>query len=234
MEQYQTCYIAFLDILGFKNLINDTSLSCQEILDIYKCFDNAIPKLEIGDEINRHVVEELKHINIKIMSDSICVYIKSDTKNALLCLAAVCFNIQAQLLSLPRPILIRGAIVLGDIYANEDRTFGPALTKAYLMEENNAKYPRIIITKETLDKGAKQVEKEAVEDLYDSVFYADEDHFYCVNFFATIDREALRKFESHVANILDSTTDDSIRKKYLYLEHMIKRKLVVLEGENNA
>ena len=70
--------------------------------------------------------------------------------------------------------------------------------------------------------------------LYDSVFYADEDHFYCVNFFATIDREALRKFESHVANILDSTTDDSIRKKYLYLEHMIKHKLVVLEGENNA
>lgn len=193
MEQYQTCYLAFLDILGFKNLINDTTISCQEIVDIYKCFDKdkAIPGLEIGDEVKRHVVEEVKDINIKIMSDSICVYVKSDTRNALLCLAAVCLNIQSNLLNLPRPILVRGAIVLGDIYADKDTTFGPALTKAFLMEKNNAKYPRIIITKEILDEGAKQVEKEAVDSLYDGIFYTDEDEFCCVNSLAMLDHKSL-------------------------------------------
>jgi len=234
MEQkkYQNCYVAFIDMLGFKNLINSKETSCKRVLDVYKCFDNAIPTLEIGNDSERHFVEELKYIKMKIMSDSICIYIEAHVKNALLCLASVCFNIQEKLLTLAKPILIRGAIVHGDIYAEGDITFGPAVTKAYLMEENNAKYPRIIITKQTLDEGAKQIEDGALDSLYDGVFFRDADKFYTINFLATIDYESLQKLKAFVSDILDTTIDDSIREKYLYLDRIIMSKPI--EGANNA
>lgn len=33
--QYTQYHVAFLDILGFKNLVNNSSYTCKEIVDIY-------------------------------------------------------------------------------------------------------------------------------------------------------------------------------------------------------
>lgn len=84
--------------------------------------------------------------------------------------------------------------------------------------------PRIIITKETIDTCiADEPEK-----IYMQAFLPrDFDGFYYVDSFAMLyvwgakDGSYIRLC-NHVQNILDSTTDESIRNKYLYLESKIK------------
>lgn len=41
-EQYSQHFVAFLDILGFKNLVNNPKVSCADILKIYKYFINIV------------------------------------------------------------------------------------------------------------------------------------------------------------------------------------------------
>lgn len=48
-------------------------------------------------------------------------------------------------------IPIRGGIALGDLYMDERTVIGPALVEAVELEENQAKYPRIILSKDCIE-----------------------------------------------------------------------------------
>lgn len=48
--------------------------------------------------------------------------------------------------------LVRGSIVIGEIYHDQEMVFGPALVEAYKNERSRAKYPRIILQKELADQ----------------------------------------------------------------------------------
>lgn len=231
-KDYTKCYIAFLDILGFKNRINHSS--CQEILDIYKDIKNPLKSIHIGDKNNSaQEIYTARQIKTKVMSDSICFYIDADLTDSLFCLLSCCAIFQAKLLSLQTPVLVRGAIVLGDLYAQNDVTFGPGLTQAYLLEEGGAKYPRIIITKETLSSSFCNISRRSFQTNIDELVLCDTDKYYYVNwqnFF--FDSQLSNKnsdsakcvvnFKAHVENVLDCTTDFSIREKYLYLDEKIR------------
>ena len=126
-----------------------------------------------------------------------------------------CSIFQYKLIQHSSPVLLRGAIVLGDIYAEGDITFGPGMTQTYLMEENNAKYPRIILTKETLNYGKKNI-VQVTEKHIDDLVFCDFDTL------AETNGERLKKILDHVEVVLESTIDISIREKYLY----VKKKLL--------
>ena len=232
-KDYTKCYIAFLDILGFKNRINHSS--CQEILDIYKDIKNPLKSIHIGDENNSaQEIYATKHIHTKVMSDSICFYIDSKYQDALFCLLSCCAIFQAKLLRRPTPILVRGAVVLGDIYAEGDITFGSGMTQAYLLEEENAKYPRIIITKETLFNGLVNVSRPSIRDNNNQYVYFDADKYYVVNWLnflfdigADKNNESFemcyQKLSTHIDSILSSEINASVREKYLYLDDTLNR-----------
>lgn len=59
---------------------------------------------------------------------------------------------QVSLAELADPVILRGGIVRGNLYAKGDITFGSGLTAAYLLEEKSAKFPRIIMTGELVEK----------------------------------------------------------------------------------
>ena len=105
-------------------------------------------------------------------------------------------------------------------------TFGPGLTNAYLMEEKNAKYPRIILTKEVLlNTYRNDLEKEHI--LTTAVF-KDFDAFYAVNYFGLIStavEEIYQNIEHTIDYVLDTTTDSSIREKYIYFERMLRERV---------
>lgn len=216
--KYKECYVAFLDILGFKNLVNQNP--CGEITEIFKTFFNKTPlrAAYIGDKniISESTTDELK---IKVMSDSICLYIDVNIPNAFLCMLAACITLQYKLLGRSEPIFLRGAIVRGDLYAEDDITFGPALTNAYLMEEKSAKYPRIIMTNEII-----QTAKDGNANVLKACVYRDEDAFYAVNYFMALDSDkaTYEKVKNVIMHILDTAIDSSIREKYLYLEKKLK------------
>lgn len=221
--EYTECYIAFLDMLGFKNFVNDNS--CNGIIEIFHTFNHKpISEAYLGIEsiVSKSTVDELK---IKVMSDSICLYIDAKVPDALMCLFMSCSLLQFELLDHSTPIFLRGAIVLGEIYTDNDITFGPGLTSAYLMEENNAKYPRIILTKEVLSNIDCSDSK---KNIVNTLVFKDFDAFYAINYFnliASVGGELYENIALSVNNVLDTTTDNSIREKYLYFDKNLSEKV---------
>lgn len=220
-NKYTECYIAFLDMLGFKNLVKKSA--CNDIREIFNVFKRMpISAVYFRGKyiISQNTTEALR---MKVMSDSICLYIDVKTPNALLCILASCVEIQYDLLNCETPIFLRGAITRGDIYAEKDVTFGPGLTEAYLMEANNAKYPRIILTKEML----KYIECNNYEEEYvlKTIVFRDFDAFYAVNYFKLIysNKVTFGSILDKINYVLDTTTDNSIREKYLYIERKLRQ-----------
>ena len=223
---YSDCYIAFLDLLGFKSIINHKK--CEDILNIFSKIKNPLDAIFIDNGTEWVPLidhDSVSNINLKIMSDSICFYIDASAPNAFCILISVCLLFQIEMLKRAEPILMRGGIVRGDIYANGDITFGPGLSNAYLLEEKSAKYPRIIVTGDVVQTGTSETDPECRKILADSL-YRDSDAYYILNYFSMLsgdsdDRYAARKFFDHIEKVLDTATDPSIREKYLYLEgHM--------------
>lgn len=228
-KQYTKCYVAFLDLLGFRNtLINS---SCEDILNIFEEINkNPLIKAYRVEEGKTVAIPGPESLNCKIMSDSICFYIEADIQNAFFCLLSCCAIFQAKLLKLATPVLVRGAIVLNDLYAKGDVTFGKGLSQAYELEEKSAKYPRIIFTKETFDLGVKGTQEQIQFRMNDFVFCDEVDEYYCVNYLPFLNdieksenREYCKKVHNHIIQVLSTTTDSSIRDKYVYLKKYFYR-----------
>lgn len=133
MRDYSQYYFAFLDLLGFKEIVK--SKTCEEIAEI---FDEAKKKYTVRKGIDENSwadVIPFEDIHYYIMSDSICIFIKSDIKAALTVLTWLCLHLQIRLLCLQEPVLVRGSISLGDIYADNNILFGPAMVEAYIRSE---------------------------------------------------------------------------------------------------
>lgn len=144
---YTDSYIAFLDILGFKQMMGMSE--CQSIFGIFSVLKNHMHSIEIGLDKKTGQYVDCTKVRMKVMSDSICFFVDaSDLKN-LLALIAVCQNLQCVLLDRAEPKLLRGAIVRGDIFQQDDITFGPGLVKAYQKEENET-YPRVVLDSSVL------------------------------------------------------------------------------------
>lgn len=138
-------YLAYLDILGTKDIIakDKDDKYLNELNEIYERAINT--KLTINDW--NHL-----HINAKIFSDNILLFVKADNKNdektlgPLISLASI---IQCE--ALTKGYLLRGSITYGNFFENERFVHGQALINAVNLEEKNAIYPRIIIDNNCLD-----------------------------------------------------------------------------------
>lgn len=218
-EKYSQYYVAFLDILGFKDLVNNSENSCEYVLNIYKFLN------QYNDMFFSNIPETIKkEIKMKIMSDSICIYINANIPNALHDLVTFCTLFEYNLLLIDPCIFIRGGIVYGDMYVKDDIMFGPALIEAYLLEENNAQFPRIIMCKSTFDRGRTETDKQFQKSL-DFWVFRDDDAFYTLDYFALLTEMVLPRVNRTISNWLDTTTNESIRQKYLYVEKHIRQHL---------
>lgn len=151
--KYNEKILVFYDLLGFKNLI-DNNLETPEkvkliLNDVYRYsnYNNNFQLINFSDTIIQ--IFELES-NIKGVSFTDHLNNILDAIN----------RVQANLL-LNHKVAIRGAVVLGEIYFNEDENiiFGPALNTAATLEKE-AIYPRVIIDKSIVDKlDVKEKEK---------------------------------------------------------------------------
>lgn len=148
---YKRYAIAYMDILGTKDAImSETPNILLERFDTVFTMVDLIIKKELGFE------ENSDDIKIKIFSDNICVAqeIKKgeDESSRLVWLAVRCRNFQRNIFTSYGRLLIRGGITVGDLYIDDNFVLGPGLIEAYKMENEYAKYPRIIIDRRYTDK----------------------------------------------------------------------------------
>ena len=135
---YENHFVAFVDILGYANLID--SVSDKEAITLIQKLDSLIKKS----------IDELKSLNkwnensfqINLFSDCFCISILKSRRN---------FDPFMQLI--PRiqknfhqeGILLRGSLAIGKHYSNDRLIFSKALVEAYRNESSKAIYPRILI-----------------------------------------------------------------------------------------
>ncbi len=124
-------YVAFLDVMGFKNLV----------------YGGDLKRLESYFDRIKEVLNTLKTQKSKIqsflISDSIILITpntESDFENLIIAIR----RIQSSLLW--KKILLRGAVSFGEVYYDKDNNLivGKGFIKAYLLEQE-ANFPRVII-----------------------------------------------------------------------------------------
>ena len=231
MAEYKDCYVAFFDVLGFKDLL--THASCDDVVTLFekaKQFHYWTHKEDSPTNPNNENAIPIiapDKINIKIVSDSICIFVESQVPNSLPGLIATCASYQAKMLELRNPVLLRGGISRGNLYYDGDIIFGPGLTEAYLLESKNAKYPRVILTEQLFNEC--DCDDDGIKGFARGLLLKDFDSFYVLNYFmifcwmgAASRQKEIDNAYRHIQNVLAKTTDESIRSKYLYLNEKIQ------------
>ena len=224
-KEYSDCYVAFLDILGFKNMIN--SFDCNKLYEIFKRIMDAS---DTTANVDDKEVEAFGHIKYYIMSDSVVVYIDAGITDALFALLSSCQTIQMALLR--DNILLRGGVERGTLFRENSVIFGKGLTQAYLLESNVALFPRIVFNQELLDDG--KVRNVAVsQDVWNLFLISkDNDELFYVNPVALA--RAVQLFDGqdnaneYFNGVLDfcqrelnTSCELSIRQKYQWLKSKI-------------
>lgn len=231
---YTESYVAFLDILGFKNIINNYSFN--EILMVFQKIKQA--KNDVRWAIYRACDEDdlsllnyndaLAESKITIMSDSIIVSTPCKYRESLSATIDICWFIQYLLYEFEEPVLLRGAISKGTMYQNEEITFGRGMVDAYLMQENYSVYPRIILRKELLDDfediSLKWDNKSKLVLAEDGYFYID-----CLYEFLDVpDVVFAQENADRICNYIDNTIQDNfynerIVEKMTWMKNEYKR-----------
>ena len=148
--QYEKSYVAFLDVLGFKNLVFSKKKTDKAKLNQYFGLVNSAIEY-----LSR--IPSKKKIGSIIISDSVIFSVphgqgKYDNLKRLrhLCVAV---GIVQQYLGL-KDIWLRGAISSGDTYFNSTKSqiVGPAYIKSYLLQESTAIWPRVVIDSKIIEE----------------------------------------------------------------------------------
>ena len=144
---YEIRYAAFLDILGFRGLINESEdpaseVSVAEVLRVIDWHPPVVKGMillgDLGDIADS--AHRLTHF-----SDSIAISTAMKPQG-LLHLVHHVELIAFELLKLGR--ICRGGVARGALYHEGRRVFGPGMLDAYDLESQHAIYPRVILSED--------------------------------------------------------------------------------------
>lgn len=142
---YENRVCCFLDFLGFKEIVEKTTINPSELDKIIEAINMAREHFEIENPGKRTVVTQF--------SDSIVVSFPYDTESEVF---YTLNDIQMYLARLIyRGYIVRGGISLGPLVHTTEILIGPAMIDAYELESKIAKFPRVILSKDVYELGVK-------------------------------------------------------------------------------
>lgn len=257
---YEKRIVAFIDILGFKDIVKDSESDPSKIELLYsalhflKVWETSerwnLELVEIEEDAQKRGVHNFDirgKTNSTSFSDSIVVSVKVDDNINEMCSTLIVNLAFIGAVLLEKGILFRGGITIGNIVHRENGTvFGQALIDAYFLESKSAKFPRIILS----DKIIKELNYpiETKKDRYPYHQYVDRFEDGCVGFHQMIyyqvieswvemTKEKLIDSLEKVRKVIISGLDKSfqnpeIYEKYKWLKDQYN-KLIILKDFNH-
>lgn len=255
--KYEKRLVAFIDILGFKEIVKQSENDISKIELIYSALDYLknweaqekwdLRLVEIEEDAQKRGVENFdirEKTNVTAFSDSIVVSVKVDDNINEMASTLIINLAYIGAILLEKGILFRGGLTIGNLIHIENGTvFGQGLIDSYKLESNNAKYPRIILS----DKLIKELNYpiETKRNRYPYHQYVDRFDDGCVGFhqmiyFQVIESwteitkdnliESLSKIRKVIVNGLDTTFENpDVFDKYKWLKEQYN-KLIILEN----
>lgn len=136
--EYEDRIVAYIDILGFKNLVDSSkSLETDSIQKILERMNKT--KKDNYD----YKFHESYKTQVTTFSDNIVISYPADNIDNLLYVLWDVLYLQIYMVG--KDTLLRGGITIGKIIHNSEMVYGPAMNDAYRLESEIAIYPRIII-----------------------------------------------------------------------------------------
>lgn len=164
--KYERRLVAFIDILGFKEIVKQSEYETSKVELIYSVLnylkDWEVPSswnlklVEIEEDAQKKGVDKFdisKKTNSTSFSDSIVVSVKVDNNVNEVASTLIVNLAYLGAVLLEKGILFRGGLTLGNILHSDNGTvFGQGLIEAYFLERNNAKYPRIVLSDKLINE----------------------------------------------------------------------------------
>jgi len=171
--KYSKKIFAFLDILGFESIVNESKSNPKLISRIVNMLMRskkiALSSLNAKLKVLQVNPNQYSYRSFSDMSVISGPYVSHDDMSFL----STWIMFYQYFMWKEERTFIRGAIVYGDIYEDKDVVFGPALIDAYHLESGKTKavWPRVLIDKSLLDK---TTETERRRDFYEFIRQDDD------------------------------------------------------------
>ncbi len=176
--------VAFIDILGFKEIVktNDKSKNNFIFIQLQQALDQSFKKaillteqwLKATDEYkNEGLADRLKY---KQFSDNVYLsfeYNEGDPDYELAVYLVTMMSAYYQRIMLSKNFYVRGGIADGQNYFDNNMIFSKALIKAYELETKIAKYPRIVLDNSILKKLNKISKQNIIKQFYPKLIVKD-------------------------------------------------------------
>lgn len=231
---YEDCIVTFIDVLGFRNLLN--SRPADEIgLIIRKMEEFTRPENAGGRNVFNENGKRLHSTAFsQSVSDAIVRVRTYDTEHRDGALFwEVLDLLHAQIDLVNSGVVVRGGLTVGKAHVGKDGQgpiFGPAMARAFDLESKEAVYPRIIVDDfamyehqrdprlSTEDEGFELHKLLASGD--DGTLYIDYLHASEAEFDSGVDYlEFLTRHHAIVQNGLLEFSSGSVRRKYVWLQN---------------
>lgn len=140
VQQYQDRYCAFVDILGFRQLIEQL----RENVDSFEALHHLLKRVH-GAKSGAAVDADDTDFRAQSISDAVAI----STAVSGIGLNQLFRSLQFLSLDLlSEGYFVRGAVVRAPLYHDDQTVFGQALVRAFHFESEVARYPRIVVTRE--------------------------------------------------------------------------------------
>jgi hypothetical protein len=142
-QGYETRYCAFVDILGFSRLVEglrDGSISFMALRDLLTRLQTPMRYWQREDDAE-------DDFRAQSISDAVALSTKlnvSGLSTLFRALEILTIDLLAQ------GFFVRGAIVKDRLYHDENVVFGEALIRAFKLEKEVVRYPRVMVTREVV------------------------------------------------------------------------------------
>lgn len=247
---YEERYVVFIDILGFTNMIYK-SKECLEEYDKVKKVLECIVSYKQGQELlsgflndhnERYKDDRYPGANeIAIFSDSIIVSyaIEDGLNNAIRNISCLVLDL------LKMNVLVRGGISCGKVEHNGNVCVGPAMIDAYKMENNVAKYPRIVVDDEAIKRHIERIDNEVVKKLnrasIDELVKCSDDGIFYIDYLPKLRNpddedggvENIKRVRDYLCEQLDMDYPIGVKSKYQWFANYYNDTISVLISEEH-
>lgn len=188
---YEDRVTVYIDILGFKDLLDQTVKKGEDQIDKIKEILSAYSSIRDVWDLDNSSKIPRNSKKISTFSDCLVISFKTSEESEIF---HTLLEIKWMIMRLiSKGILVRGAITFGKLIHTEEVLFGPALVEAYILESKAALYPRVILHKDIIDLAGKakafhhssDMEIEYVESLLEK----DSDGMYYIDYFGKAQSE---------------------------------------------
>ncbi|MGJ1501389.1 hypothetical protein [Sphingobacterium multivorum] len=253
--RYSRKIVAFIDILGFKQIVEQSESDRSKLELIYNALEFLKGREQNGEWNSRYIVIEedaqkkdltafeiAEKTHCTCFSDSIVISVdcEDDSKlnESLSTMIANIATIGARFIT--EGILLRGAISIGNlIHSSNGLIVGPALVDAYQLESTVAKTPRIILSPYLLSLLNYPLQSKKDRYPYHQYLHEFEDGYTgmhqmilyqvlqsWIEMDKKVLKEDLKKIKSTITAGLKQTASTSINLKYKWLEEQYKNLII--------